>query len=125
MFNPTKEMESLPNALKMLRQVIPNYIYIVSKGESIELPCSEGNVMEVLLDSNKYVYPDQDTLPGACYSIFFRQDDTGSRTVTFSSKFVFATGDENTVGATANSVSLLTFMVLSDGKCYCAPIKQY
>lgn len=123
--NIDNQFQELPNGVKVKKQFSYNYKKIDPSISSVELPMDEANIFEVILNSSISIYPQKAVQPGSDYLIFFRQNATGSNTVTFDSRFVFVSGDENTVKADANSVSVLSFVVLSDGNLYCTPIKQY
>lgn len=71
------------------------YLKITSNVNSIELPCSSGNVFEIFLDSNKFLYFSKDVVTGEEYTIILIQDSVGGRTVTFDNSV--------TITATINS----------------------
>ena len=90
---------------------------------NIELNLESNDLFKIVLTQNVYLNT-VNIIEGSSVFIVFKQDGTGSRTVTFSSQFVFVDGDENTVKADANSISILVGVCI-DNSIYCSAIKQY
>jgi hypothetical protein len=105
--------------------VINEPIILETQTPIIELDLGISNLFEILLKNN-VTLSFKNAEVGAVYAVIFKQDGTGSRTVTFSNKFIFNADDEKTVKADANSVSMLTgtYSGLAQ-QLSCTPIKQY
>jgi hypothetical protein len=84
---------------------------------SVELPLSEGSVIEIFLTNNKYIYTDKSLVDGNQYIFIFRQDFVGSRTVTLSPEFVLQDGEMFEVTIEPLSRTILKGIAL-EGKLY-------
>lgn len=88
---------------------------VEANNSDISLNCDSFNEFEILLRTNitltlQNIYSNKEL------TIWFKQDNTGNRTVTFSNQFTFS--DTSTIVSSANSTTVMKFEI-SEGKCYC------
>lgn len=94
-----------------------NKQYIEALSSELSLNCSSANQFEILLRNNINLSL-VNTVKGREIVIWFIQDNTGNRTVTFNSKFSFNTNNDNTISTTANSITVMEFYVNNEN-IYC------
>lgn len=85
----------------------------LTDGETIEWDTAQGAFAEVMLGGNRSLANPTNLVNGASYILLIKQDDQGSRSLTFGDAYKFPDGTAPTLSTTANAVDIIAF--LSDG----------
>lgn len=75
---------------------------------SISLDCNSSNVFHVAMTTNVTSFTLTNPHSGQTVNIFFKQDGTGNRTITWPTNFKWPGGTVQTLSTAANSIDLLT-----------------
>ena len=82
----------------------------LTDGASIDWDLSAGAMATVTLAGNRALANPTNLVNGATYLLIIKQDDTGSRTLSFGSAYKFADGTAPTLSTAANAVDIIAFL---------------
>lgn len=102
-----KNTENTFTGVKFNKQVGSKKVF-VGCDTKIKIDLTQGNIYELTLTDNVTSLDVFNLQDGSTYIFIIKQDSTGSRTVTFSSTFLWEGGTAPTITATASAVDVIS-----------------
>ena len=112
-------------SLKVNGQVY-SVLNTITSGATITPDWADGNVQTVELTSASTTIADPSNIKvGATYMLILKQDGTGSRTVSFGSKYKFSGETAPTLTTTANKADVITLVAYSTDILMCTSVLDF
>ena len=94
-------------------------LHTLADGATITPDFKDGNVQNVVLGGNRAIADPTNIKAGATYLIVLVQDATGSRTVTWGTKYKFPGGTAPTLTTTADKADVISMVAYSTDILMC------
>ena len=122
----TNTLSRMPNRSLKVNGQVYSVLNTITSGATITPDWADGNVQTVELTSASTTIADPSNIKvGATYMLILKQDGTGSRTVSFGSKYKFSGETAPTLATTANKADVITLVAYSANILMCTSVLDF